>query len=376
MAKYVPGHGYGSIYPGGLQHYERPHWATAAGRWVKRPPKPIRPKPPTRPVRQVVHDPFAPTSDAQLQARAQSQATAQTSPLLQALQQAIEARSQSGSNAIGGYTKELGGLLSNVAPQTANIYNQAIQSQSGTNQQLADRLGSFGQGLQGEVGSKLGFAGPVGQQIAGQAGQTAQGAANAGFARGAAETGMLNAHSAAAQTYGAKLPGIAGLTGLQNIKHLQQQLSQEFADKAGQISAHAQDIFSSIYQHELDMEWQKVLAKQSGQFKSAAAVADAKYKAQMMAYRQATLSWKKAQQKAQLNLRAQSQAETRAHHGVTESQGQARLSQQERNARNQNLRQNKWQVNPDGSFKYRWNKITHRRERIPIKPGKGSSSGL
>jgi hypothetical protein len=42
---------------------------------------------------------------------------------------------------------------------------------------------------------------------------------------------MLNAHSAAAQEYGAKLPGIAGLTGLQNIKHLQQQLSQEFADK-------------------------------------------------------------------------------------------------------------------------------------------------
>jgi hypothetical protein len=298
-------------------------------------PKPTRPRP-TKPVRQKVVDPFAPTSDAELQARAQAMANAQTSPLLQQLQQAIEARSRSGSAAIGGYTKELGNLFSNVAPQTAGIYNQAIQSQSGINSQLADRLGAFGQGLQGEVGNKLAFAGQVGQDIAGQAGQTAQGAANAGFAKGAAETSMLNAHSAAAQTYGAKLPGIAGLTGLQSIKHLQQQLSQEFTDKAGQITAHAQDLFSSLYSHELDMEWQKVLAKQSGQFKSAAAASDAQYKAQMMAYRRATLSWKKAQQKAALNLKAQSQAETRAHHGATESQ--AAKDERGRNARAQAAR--------------------------------------
>jgi hypothetical protein len=335
-----------------------------------------RPRP-VKPVRQTVVDPFAPTSDAQLQARAQTMANSQTSPLLQQLQQAIEARSQSGSNAIGGYTKELGGLFSNVAPQTANIYNQAIQSQSGTNQQLADRLGAFGQGLQGEVGNKLGYAGAVGQQIAGQAGQTAQGAANAGFAKGAAETSMLNTHSAAAQTYGAKLPGIAGLTGLQSIKHLQQQLSQEFADKAGQISAHAQDLFGQIYNHELDMEWQKVLAKQSGQFKSAEAEARAHDKAAMMSWRKSTQRWRQSQDVARNRQRQQQIDEARAHHGVTESQGQARLSQQDRNARNQNRRQNKWQTNPDGSFRYRRNKITGNKERIPLKPGKGGGgSGL
>jgi hypothetical protein len=352
-------------------------WSRAPkGAW--KPPRrsPPRTHAPVRPVRQVAVDPFASTPDAQLVSRAQSMANSQTSPLLQQLQAAIEARSQSGSNAIGGFTKELGNLFSNVAPQTAGIYNQAIQAQSGTNQQLADRLGSFGQGLQGEVGNKLGFAGAVGQQIAGQAGQTAQGAANAGFAKGAAETSMLNTHSAAAQTYGAQLPGIAGLTGLQNIKHLQQQLSQEFTDKAGQISAHAQDIFSSIYLLELDMEWQKVLAKQSGQFKSESAKADAQYKAQMMAYRKASLSWRKSQDVANRQLRAQSQAETRAHHTATESQGQARLSQQERNARDQNRRQNKWQTNPDGSFRYRRNKITGNKERIPLKGAKGSASGL
>jgi hypothetical protein len=303
-----------------------------------KPPKRTKPRTPkpTRPVLKPFVDPFAPTPDAQLQSKAQAMANAQTSPLLEQLKQAIEARSQSGSNAIGGYTKELGNLFSNVAPQTANIYNQAIQAQSGTNEALANRLGNFGQGLQGEVGNKLAFAGQVGQDIAGQAGQTAQGAANAGFAKGAAETSMLNTHSAAAQTYGAKLPGIAGLTGLQSIKHLQQQLSQEFADKAGQISAHAQDLFGQIYNHELDMEWQKVLAKQSGQFKSAAAAAAARDKAQMMGYRKATLAWRKAQDVARNKLTAQSQAETRAHHQVTESQGQARINQKGTAARRPN----------------------------------------
>jgi len=97
-------------------------------------------------------------------------------------------------------------------------------------------------------------------------------------------------------------------------------LSQEFADKAGQISAHAQDLFASIYSHELDMEWQKVLAKQSGQFKSSAAVADAKYKAQMMAYRKATFAWRKSQDVANRQLKAQRQAEQARHAGATETQ--------------------------------------------------------
>jgi hypothetical protein len=353
-------------------------WSRAPKNTWKPPKRTVRPSKP-RPVRPVPRhsvDPFAPTSDAELQARAQSMANSQTSPLLQQLQQAIEARSQSGSNAIGGYTKELGSLFSNVAPQTAGIYNQAIQAQSGTNQQLADRLGSFGQGLQGEVGNKLGFAGAVGQQIAGQAGQTAQGAANAGFAKGAAETSMLNTHSAAAQAYGAQLPGIAGLTGLQNIKHLQQQLSQEFTDKAGQISTHAQDLFSQIYQHELDMEWQKVLAKQSGQFKSQAAADKAYNEAQMMAWRKGTLRWRKSQDVAHNNLRQQQIDETKSHHRATETQAQQTAQQRARSERDQNRRQNKWQTNPDGSFRYRRNKITGNKERIPIKGAKGSASGL
>jgi hypothetical protein len=352
-------------------------WSRAPkGAW--KPPRrsPPRTHAPVRPVRQVAVDPFAPTPDAQLVSRAQSMANSQTSPLLQQLQAAIEARSQSGSNAIGGFTKELGNLFSNVAPQTAGIYNQAIQAQSGTNQQLADRLGSFGQGLQGEVGNKLGFAGAVGQQIAGQAGQTAQGAANAGFAKGAAETSMLNTHSAAAQTYGAQLPGIAGLTGLQSIKHLQQQLSQEFTDKAGQISTHAQDLFSQIYQHELDMEWQKVLAKQSGQFKSQAAADKAYNEAQMMAWRKGTLRWRKSQDVAHNNLRQQQIDETKSHHRATETQAQQAAQQRARSERDQNRRQNKWQTNPDGSFRYRRNKITGNKERIPLKGAKGSASGL
>jgi hypothetical protein len=341
----------------------RPKAAPASDGWsVYRPPKrhaPTRPRP-VKPVRQRVVDPFAATSDAQLQARAQALAQAQTGPLLQQLQQAIEARSRSGSAAIGGYTQQLGNLFSQVAPQTAGIYNEAIKQQSGTNTALANRLGSFGQGLAGEVGNKLAYAGPSGQSVASNTGVVGQGAANAGFAKGAAETGMLNAHSAAAQAYGAKLPGIAGLTGLQSVKQLQAQLSQEFADKAGQITAHAQDIFSNIYQHELDMEWQKTLARQSGQFKSAQAVADAKYKAQLVAYKNATLAWRRAQAAADRKLRAQSQAETARHHTATEAAAnraaaeraradRAREAQQRRNETGRNKRSGSKGKRPSGN---------------------------
>src|SRR5438128_1044753 len=141
----------------------RPKAAPATDGWsVYRPPKrhaPTRPRP-VKPRRQIVKDPFAATPDAQLQAQARALAQAQTGPLLQQLQAAIEARSRSGSAAIGGYTQQLGSLFSQVAPQTAGIYNEAIKQQSGTNTALANRLGSFGQGLAGEVGNKLAYAGP------------------------------------------------------------------------------------------------------------------------------------------------------------------------------------------------------------------------
>lgn len=280
------------------------------GAWrpPKRPPtRAPRSAPPPRPTLRVSVDPFAPRPDAALRSQAQSEANSQTSPLLQQLQQAIEARSQSGSNAIGGYTKSLEGLFSNVAPQTAGIYNQAIQAQSGVNSELANRLGNFGQQQQQQIGNKLAYAGPSGQSVASNAGLVGQGAANAGFAKGAAETSMLRTQGAAAQAYGAQLPGIAGLTGLQTIKHLQNQLSQEFADKAGQISAHAQDLFGTIYNHLLDQEWQKTLAKQSGQFKSQTARDKAYNQSRLDAYRQATLAWHKAQAAANNKLKARGQ---------------------------------------------------------------------
>src|SRR6266536_4371330 len=99
-------------------------WSRAP-RGASRPPRHGHrqiPKPPVRPPHRTFTDPFAPSSDAQLRARAASETQGALGPLLAQIQQAIEARSRSGMAAIGGLTGELGHLWQGVAPATAGIY--------------------------------------------------------------------------------------------------------------------------------------------------------------------------------------------------------------------------------------------------------------
>src|SRR5438105_3299496 len=83
-------------------------------------------------------------------------------------------------------------------------------------------------------------------------------------ARGSAGLEALNAQGAAAQAYGAQMPGIAGLTGLQSGRQLQAQLNQELGTQLSSVGANAASNQSSIYQHLLDQELQKAIASQSG----------------------------------------------------------------------------------------------------------------
>jgi hypothetical protein len=294
----------------GWQLVQPPRPDPNAGYVRYRPPKrraPKLPKRPTPPVRRTVVDPLAPLSDQQLRARALGLAQEQLGPILAQIQRAIEARSQAGQSAIRGYTQALGGLWQGAAPQTAAAYNQAIGQQSGVNSELANRLGSFGQNLGGELQGKLALQDApqnlVGQ-VAGGATQTAQGVSNANFAKGAAETGRLVAESAHGQEYAAKQPGIVGLMGLQHSKQLEAQLNRELADQIAEQSTKSQDTFSQLYLHLVDQEWQKTLARTSGQFKSQQAVADAQYRAQQLAFKKAELAWKRAKAAADRAERA------------------------------------------------------------------------
>lgn len=352
-----------------------------------KPPKPRRPRTrvptaPARPVQRPVYNPFAPRSDAELAALAASQAQGIYGPQAAAIQAAIEARSRSGIAAIGGLTNQLGGLWQGVAPATGEIYGKARAEQSQTNTDLANRLGSFGQGLQGELQGKLALQnapGNVTEQVAGGAGQTAQGVANANYASGSAGMEALLAQGAAAQAYGAKLPGIAGLSGLQSGKQLEAQLNQSLADQLGKAGADQASNQSQIYLHLLDQELNKAVAEQSGIGKAATLAESKRYHESTLSYKIKKDARDRALKRVSLGISDKRLQEYMRHNGVNEATATARLTQEAQHnkqvQRNQNLRQNKWQVNPDGSFRTRINKKTGKKERIPLKGTGGSASG-
>lgn len=328
-----------------------------------RPGKPLKPK---RPRRKLVKDPLAPLSDTALRSQALGLSNQESSAALGAASSAIERRSQAGTNAITGYTSALSQDLGKYADRAKAAYGQAAASQGANATALRGALAGAGQSLSSELGGKLAaINAPAAAQtqVAGGAAQMGAGAANAGLAESTAGLDNLAAQGGSAQAYASALPGIAALQGGQSIKELQAQLTSELATAAGQITSQAAQTFTSIYTHLLDQELNKALARQSGQFKNAQAQADAEYKAQMMAYRKATLIYKQSNDAANRSARVTTANKNRAATNARAKQTQA----------NQNRRQNKWQTNPDGSFKYRLNKKTGKRERIPLK--KSSSGG-
>lgn len=315
--------------------------------WTRyKPPKPRRRRPPrarpmrpTPPVRRTFTDPFAALTDQQLRERARSQTQSALGPLVDSIRQAIEARSRSGQAAISGLTRELGGLWAGVAPAAGQIYERAQGQQRQVNTDLANRLGSFGQGLQGEITGKLQAQGaPQGVvgEIAGGAGTTAQGVANANFAKGSAGLEALLAQGAAEQAYGAKLPGIAGLTGQQHGRQLEAQLSQSLADQLGQIGARGAGDESSLYTHLLDLELQKAIAKQSGLINQDKLAADTRYKNQTLRYKQQKDRYDRQIKQQSLGISQQRVNEYARHNGISEQQASQRLIQQAQ--RNQEAR--------------------------------------
>lgn len=340
------------------------------------------PKPPTAPVHRTVNDPFAPLTDAELQARAAAQAAGTYGPQAAAIQAAIEARSRAGMSAIGGLTNQLGGLWQGVAPQTGQIYGQARADQGRVNTELANRLGSFGQGLQSELEGKLALQNApanVTQEIAGGAGQTAQGVANANFASGSAGLEALLAQQAAAQAYGAKLPGIAGLSGLQAGRQLEAQLNQSLADQLGRAGADRASTQSQIYLHLLDQELNKATARQTGLIKDATLAESKRYHTSTLTYKMQKDARDRALKRASLGISDARLREQMRHNNQTEAQATASLVAQNQRARNQQrqqrLRQKNWQVDPvTGKFKTRLNKKTGKQERIPIHTPKKSGT--
>jgi hypothetical protein len=309
---------------------QAPH--TKGPRAPRPPRRPHAPplRPPHAPTPPHVLDPLAPLTDAQLSARASADVHAQLDPILKQISDAINARSASGQSAIRGTTSALGSLFSQAAPATAAAFSEARGAQSAADNALADRLAGFGKNLAGEQNQQLASinAPAATGEMTGQTAQTGTGASNANFARGSAELGALTSHGANALAYDAKLPGIAGLTGLQNSRNLEAQLAHELADQTGKVQAEAPGLIQSILQHLRDNETQKAVYRQSGLLNDKKLAADQSYKNRTLAYQKQKELFSEEATLQRLGISRDQVIERARHDGITEAQAARRLAQQ------------------------------------------------
>jgi hypothetical protein len=197
-------------------------------------------------------DPYAALSDAELRARTLAQISATYDPLIAQITSSYEQRAAAGGQAIKGITDQLVQQMRGYQGSAANIYGQAQQSQAASDAALSSMLSGQGTQLASELGSRLAsINAPAATQGAQQAvTQAGTGSAGALYGKGSASQSDLIARGAGAQEYAAKLPGIAGLAGLQQLGQFQGQVSGAEQDELGRLRAQipgaTADLLSSL----------------------------------------------------------------------------------------------------------------------------------
>lgn len=161
-------------------------------------------------------------------------------PLIAQMTEQIQGRTKAAQDAMAGYTRDVSGQLASFGPSAGQVYGGAQQSQSAADAALAQRLEGQGSQLANELSGKLSAINApsnVASEIVGGALQRGTGAANAGFARGTADLSRLIAQGANAQEYALKLPGVAGLSGMQQIGRIGFEGQQELAERTAAMRA-------------------------------------------------------------------------------------------------------------------------------------------
>lgn len=187
-------------------------------------------------------------TDKQVANRTRQQAQAQVRPLLGEIEREIKRRSAAEQQHLAAATRSYAQLAGQYAPQAAQIYGGAAQSQAAVDAALSQSLAGGGQQLANELQGKLaGIAAPgaVGS-IPGAAAQTGLGAGNAALASGSAELSRLLAHGTAAQDYGAKLPVFAGATGLQRSSEIAGRYADELGQRTGEVNAKLPSLIAGL----------------------------------------------------------------------------------------------------------------------------------
>lgn len=165
---------------------------------------------------------------------------AQVDPIIQEIQKVEQARATAGQNAITGYTTAEQQLLNNEPGIASAAYGAAQQGQNAIDAAIAGQLKSSGDQNASALGAKLAAiaADPAtAARINGQASSDVTGNVGAQYASNSATASALGQEGAADQGYLAKLPGIAGLAGLQASKGLQGQVNTDLQTQLGQITS-------------------------------------------------------------------------------------------------------------------------------------------
>lgn len=256
---------------------------------------------------------------------------AETSPLLAG----INAAGKTGQQAITGYTSQLASNLAGIQPSIAQAYTNAEQQQAAVDSALQQSLSGAGTSQANALSDRLAQLGQntsVAQDVA----QQAQGYAGANYATGSASLSSLLAQGAAANVYGASLPGIAALAGYQATGALQNSLASERAKVIADAQKQYPTLLNQLVNQQLTNQ-RNVATGLRGAATAAASnaknatgyyltsVADAikQQNADTSASRAATSA---AQGNARIRISQQRANNTARHERVTEQQGAERIA--------------------------------------------------
>lgn len=188
----------------------------------------------------------SPMSDFDL---AQSRSSQLLDPVIKQITDAINARTNAQQSAVTGYTGELARLYGLYAGESGKAFDQGIASTATVNDALANRLAGVTSSTGTDLAAKLASisADPAtAARISGDVAAAGKGAGNAGFALGSADLSSLIGQKTNAGDYGAKLPGLAGLYGLQATKQAQGQGSTDLASALTQLEGNAPSLATSL----------------------------------------------------------------------------------------------------------------------------------
>lgn len=183
----------------------------------------------------------------------EQQAQGLLDPVKKAILDAINQRVTAEQGAITGYSKDLAGLMGSYGPASKAAYGNAEVGQAAVDAATGGTLAGQGQAGQAELAAKLAAidADPAtAARINATAGANTAGATGALAARGSSSLSDLISRGASARDYGAKLPGVAGLYGLQATKAAQSKATTDTANAVATLEGQYPSLVTSLKQNQ------------------------------------------------------------------------------------------------------------------------------